>query len=84
VTGCYSQIGIPLVHALCDEVGERNVFAADTREKKEIEVPCKFVTLDVTNQSLYKKIVIDNRIDYIVHLEALMFDLGERFPNPAT
>ncbi len=83
VTGYQSQIGVPLVHALCEEVGEDNVVAADTYGK-EVELPCKYERLDVTDADRYDKVVVDNKIDYIVHLAAFRDDLAEKFPERAT
>jgi len=40
VAGCKGQIGIPLVHALCKEVGKDNVIAADISDKKA-DLPCR-------------------------------------------
>jgi threonine 3-dehydrogenase len=83
VAGCKGQIGVPLVHALCKEVGNDNVVAADISDKK-VDLPCKFEKLDVTDGASYDKIVAENKIDYIVHLAAILSALGERFPDRAT
>jgi UDP-glucose 4-epimerase len=69
--------------ALCKHYwGEDNVVAADSYGK-EVDVPCKFESLDVNDADRYDKVVIDNKIDYIVHLPAIMPDLGDRFPDRA-
>jgi nucleoside-diphosphate-sugar epimerase len=64
-------------------VGEDNVVAADTLGKN-VEVPCKYVTLDVTDADRYDKVVVDNKIDYIVHMAAFTSDIGEIYPDRAT
>ncbi|CDW71851.1 nad-dependent epimerase [Stylonychia lemnae] len=82
VAGCKGQIGLPLVHALCKEVGRENVVAADISDKKA-DLPCKFEQLDVADFGRYEKIVKDHKITYIVHLAAILSALGERFPDRA-
>jgi threonine 3-dehydrogenase len=64
-------------------VGEDNVVAADTLGKN-VEVPCKYVTLDVTDADRYDKVVVDNKIDYIVHMAAFTSDIGEIYTDRAT
>lgn len=48
IAGCKGQIGIPLVEAICKEVGKENVVAADVSDKK-VNFSCKFERLDVTD-----------------------------------
>lgn len=83
VAGCKGQIGAPLVQALCDVVGKENVVAADVSDKK-VAMPCRYEQLDVCDFTRYDKIVADHKIDYIVHLAAILSALGERFPDRAT
>lgn len=82
VAGCKGQIGLPLVHALCKEVGSDNVVAADINGKK-VDLPCRYESLDVSDPRKYEAIVKENKIDYIVHLAAILSALGERFPDKA-
>jgi threonine 3-dehydrogenase len=83
VAGCKGQIGVPLVQALCDEVGRDNVIAADVSDK-QVNLPCRFEKLDVTDFNKYQSIIKEHKIDYIVHLAAILSALGERFPDRAT
>lgn len=82
IAGCKGQIGIPLVKALCKEVGADNVVAVDMNDKK-VDLPCKQEVLDVSDFKKYEEIVKENKIDYIVHLAAILSALGERFPDRA-
>jgi len=52
VAGCKGQIGVPLVQALCNEVGKDNVIAADISDKK-VNLPCRYEQLDVTDFKRY-------------------------------
>jgi threonine 3-dehydrogenase len=52
VAGCKGQIGVPLVHAICEVVGKDNVVAADISDKK-VNLPCKYEQLDVTDAKRY-------------------------------
>lgn len=83
MAGCKGQIGVPLVQALCNEVGKDNVVAADISDKK-VALPCRYEQLDVTDFARYDQIVREHKIDYIVHLAAILSALGERFPDRAT
>ena len=53
VAGCKGQIGIPLVHALCKEVGAENVVAADVSDKS-VSLPCRVEQLDVCDAARYQ------------------------------
>lgn len=82
VTGCQGQLGVPLVRALCQEVGQDNVLATDMGEQL-FDFDCKYETLDITDSDRYNKLVKDNKIDYIVHLAGILSALGERNPDLA-
>jgi nucleoside-diphosphate-sugar epimerase len=82
VAGCKGQIGLPLVHALCKEVGRDNVIAADVSDK-HADLPCQTEQLDVADLIKYEKIVKENKVTYIIHLAAILSALGERFPDKA-
>jgi nucleoside-diphosphate-sugar epimerase len=63
-----------------NEVGANNVVAADLSDKK-VDLACKQEILDVSDFKAYERIVKDNKIDYIVHLAAILSALGEKFPD---
>jgi len=82
ITGCKGQIGIPLTRAIVAEVGRDNVIATDLSDKK-VDIPCRYETLDICDARKYEQLVKENRVDYIVHLAAILSALGERFPDKA-
>ena len=59
VTGANGQIGIPLVAALVNEVGDGIVIATDLTDKKS-NYACKYEKLDVNDTERYANIVRDN------------------------
>ena len=73
---------MPLVRALCEELGHENVIATDVAEQK-FDFPCRYEKLDVCDGESYKKLVQDNKINYIVHLAGILSALGERHPDLA-
>lgn len=83
VAGCKGQIGLPLAQALCDEVGKDNVIACDVTNK-QVDLPCAVETLDVCDFKKYEQMVKENKIDYIIHLAAILSALGEKQPDRAT
>ena len=82
LTGCQGQIGVPLVHALCDEVGAENVIASDLSEQR-FDFPCEYQQLDVTDEDGYREIVEETGSNYIVHLAGILSALGEKKPDLA-
>ena len=51
--------------------------AADISDKK-VNLPCRYEQLDVTDFKRYDQIVSEHKIDYIVHLAAILSALGEK------
>ena len=49
-----------------------------------MNLPCRYEQLDVTDFKRYDEIVAEHKVDYIVHLAAILSALGERFPDRAT
>ena len=83
MTGANGQIGIPLVKAICKEVGTAgSVIASDLGDKK-VDFPCNYTSLDICDESKYRGLVKDNKIDYIVHLAAILSASGELYPDKA-
>ena len=66
-----------MTKAIANEVGADKVVATDVSDKK-VDLPCKFETLDVSNEKDYKELVNEYKIDYIVHLAAILSALGEK------
>ena len=82
LTGCQGQIGVPLVNALCDELGAENVVASDVSEQR-FDFPCEYQQLDVTDEAGYRGLVQETKTNYIVHLAGILSALGERKPDLA-
>jgi len=82
ITGCNGQIGIPLTKAIIAEVGRDNVIATDLNPQK-VDFGCRYESLDVSDQKRYEQLVKENKVQYIVHLAAILSALGERFPDKA-
>lgn len=82
VAGCQGQIGVPLVRALCEELGSDNVIATDVTEQR-FEFPCKFEKLDVCDTNRYEQLLKENDINYMVHMAGILSALGEQKPDLA-
>lgn len=82
IAGCRGQIGTALTQALINDLGAGQVIAADLAESDD-NIQCKYEQLDVTNKEKYEAIVKDNKVDYVLHLAAILSSLGEKFPDLA-
>ena len=72
-----------MVKAICKEVGTTGtVIASDVGDKK-VEFPCTYTSLDITDGTNFREIVKENKIDYIVHLAAILSASGELYPDKA-
>ena len=78
IAGCRGQIGTALTQALTEELGRDQVIACDLVET-DANISCKYEQLDVTNKEKYEALVKDNKVDYILHLAAILSSLGENF-----
>ena len=58
------------------------MIASDLGEKKG-DFTCGYTSLDITDEYQYAKLVKDNKIDYIVHLAAILSATGELVPDKA-
>jgi len=47
------------------------------------KIECAYEQLDVTDYNKYEKIVKEHKIDYILHLAAILSALGEKHPELA-
>ena len=82
LAGCRGQIGTALTKALIDELGADQVIASDIVAGGE-GLGCRYQLLDVTDKDKYERIVKENKVDYILHLAAILSSLGERLPDLA-
>ncbi|KAF9167919.1 hypothetical protein DFQ26_002373 [Actinomortierella ambigua] len=79
VTG---QLGSGLVKELRSMYGRDNVVASDIRKASDdLMTSGPFVYADVMNYNMLERIVVDWRIDWIVHYSALLSAVAEK--NPA-
>ncbi|KAF9093763.1 hypothetical protein BGX29_009809 [Mortierella sp. GBA35] len=82
VTGSLGQLGSGLVKELRSMYGNENVVASDIRKAPEdFMASGPFVYADVMNYSMLERIVVDWRIDWVVHYSALLSAVAEK--NPA-
>ncbi|KAF9199255.1 hypothetical protein BGZ49_010659 [Haplosporangium sp. Z 27] len=82
VTGSLGQLGSGLVKELRSMYGNDNVVASDVREAPEdFKNNGPFVYADVLDYAQLERIVVDYRIDWIVHYSALLSAVAEK--NPA-
>ncbi|KAJ3084490.1 NAD(P)-binding protein [Rhizoclosmatium globosum] len=79
VTGSLGQLGIGLVSLLRQKYGNENVIASDIRKPSpEIKAQGPYVFADVLNMQQLETIVVDNDINWIVNLSALLSAVGEQ------
>lgn len=84
VTGACGQIGSELVGVLRERYGASNVIASDIRVPQSTLLSNgPFVYGDVQDFDLLSRVVVENRIDWVVHFAAMLSAVGERNPQAA-
>lgn len=84
VTGSTGQIGCELVPFLRQRYGDvESVIASDIKVAPSELEGGPFTYLDVTDANAIHKIVVDNKVDTIVHLASLLSAVGEKNPQLA-
>jgi threonine 3-dehydrogenase len=83
VTGSVGQIGTELVSALRLKYGVNNVVASDIKSPPRDFPAGPFVWADVMNYDVMARVVLENRIDRVVHLASLLSAIGEQNPQLA-
>ncbi|KAJ3115612.1 hypothetical protein HK100_001292 [Physocladia obscura] len=79
VTGSLGQLGTGLVSLLRNKYGAQNVIASDVRKPStDIKKAGPYVFADVLNFQQLETIVVDQEIDWIINLSALLSAVGEQ------
>lgn len=82
VTGALGQIGIELLEALSGKHGSENIIASDIREGNKIKNKnIKFIQLDVLDFEKLEEVIVENEINEIYHLAAILSANGEKNPQ---
>ncbi|KAI9296695.1 mitochondrial L-threonine 3-dehydrogenase [Neoconidiobolus thromboides FSU 785] len=81
ITGSLGQLGLGLTKALRDKYGANNVIASDIRKPPSAFLGSgPFVYADVLNKAQLESLIVDFRIDYVIHFSALLSAVGEKNP----
>ncbi len=80
ITGALGQIGTELVPVLRQRYGPENVIATDVR-KSSIDGP--FAYLDIMNMTDLERLIVEHKIDYLIHNASILSAAGERNPQLA-
>ncbi|KAJ1911095.1 hypothetical protein H4219_006042 [Mycoemilia scoparia] len=84
VTGSLGQLGTGLVQLMRSKYGADNVIATDIkRPTREFWSTGPFMYADVLDYKGLEQIVVDNGIDWVVHLSAVLSAVGEKNPQLA-
>ncbi|KAJ3020132.1 UNVERIFIED_CONTAM: hypothetical protein HDU68_010333, partial [Siphonaria sp. JEL0065] len=79
VTGSLGQLGTGLVSLLRERYGAENVIASDIRKPTaEVKKQGPYVFADVLNYQQMETIVVDNDVNWIINLSALLSAVGEQ------
>eukprot|EP00195_Chlamydomonas_chlamydogama_P007433 CAMPEP_0202903882 /NCGR_PEP_ID=MMETSP1392-20130828/26889_1 /ASSEMBLY_ACC=CAM_ASM_000868 /TAXON_ID=225041 /ORGANISM="Chlamydomonas chlamydogama, Strain SAG 11-48b" /LENGTH=329 /DNA_ID=CAMNT_0049591241 /DNA_START=391 /DNA_END=1380 /DNA_ORIENTATION=- len=83
VTGACGQVGTELVPFLRERLGVDNVIASDVKTTPNMLREGPFVYLDIQDKDGLTRVVLENGVNYIVHLATLLSAVGERNPQLA-
>lgn len=84
VTGACGQIGSELTLFLAKEFGQQNVIASDIKKATSpLLSGIPFIYLDVLDAAAVNKLVVENDIDTIFHMAAILSAAGEQNPQLA-
>lgn len=83
ITGAGGQIGGELAAKLRGIFGDQNVISSDVKMMSDGNRDHPFCYADVTDYDILARVVLENQVDIIVHLAALLSAVGERNPKLA-
>lgn len=83
VTGALGQIGTELTIALVNKYGAENVIISDIKDEAHDSLAGKaeYFKIDVRNFESLEKIILDNSIDTVFHMAAILSATGENNPQ---
>jgi len=82
IIGACGQIGTELVLALREKNGNQSVIASDVRENcPEILANGQYIQLDTLNRDEVRKYIIDQKIEHVYLLAALLSATAEKNPD---
>jgi len=81
VTGSLGQIGTELIPVLRKKYGQNNVIATDVRKAPQDFAPFQY--LDVLDANSLSRLVVEHRIDLLIHNTGILSAAGERNPKLA-
>lgn len=84
VTGSCGQIGMELVPVLREMYGTANVVATDVKSPPRSFLESgPFQYLDVSDRDQMARVILENGVDTVIHMAALLSAVGERNPQLA-
>lgn len=85
ITGALGQVGSDLTEALRKKYGAGNVITTDIRapESAAVYEDGPFEFLDVLKYDQLERAIVNNKINWVIHLSAIMSVLGEQKPDLA-
>lgn len=82
VTGALGQIGTELVPLLRHEFGSENVIASDMR-KSDANQSGPFAYIDILRLNDFERVVVEQRVDWLIHNASILSAAGELNPSLA-
>ncbi len=84
ITGALGQIGTELVPLLRQQYGAENVVASDVRKASgPVGDGGPFAYLDILNMADLERLVVEHKIDWLIHNASILSAAGERNPQLA-
>jgi threonine 3-dehydrogenase len=79
ITGSLGQLGSGLARLFRQKYGKENVFMSDIRKPSAaIEASGPYIFADVLDYKCLQKIIVNHRIDWLVHFSALLSAVAEQ------